>query len=1113
MTPVTHQRRRTASLALAALGSLTLALACRDLTQPKPRAVPGPPPSRLLNPAGVVVVSPLNMRSWVFYDDQHDTVCTVASVCSLVSGPDSMPIGTGSAELATQTTADGKALLLPDYRGTRFDQITALSYSTYRQSVDSGGNLAIALQFNVDYDLTDAANSYQGRIVFEPYRTNGGHVLQHTWQTWDARAGSWWGTKTSVFKAGVATPNPCVQASPCSWSQLLSLFPDIGVHSSLGAVVLKAGSGWPAFRGNVDKLTIGVGGATTTFDFEATEPPVVPPVSPDVLPDSLFSALGVLQPPNGHFPMVRSIVKVTFTDGAPQPARQSAIAAVQGTVVGGFLIDDDGNYYVRIPDTTYTGLQSAITRLDSLSQVAFAFPMFVDTLPIVDYRKPYDGPGWRDWKVNPDAADGSRANWNLEAINAPMAWGCSIGDTATTIAVVDAGIGRAPTFARNIGPHTRIWFGTPITGTTEDHGTRVAEMLASTGGDSLYDTGVMWRAKMDLWDYLRDPVDSTRPAPVYHSILGQYYDASSTVARLVSLAGRAGARVINLSAGLRWPDDPPSDNNLNNVQRREDFRSSLEGEIDRLDRTSNGAGGFFHPLIVISAGNDSLPDAKWSGFTEVKTKFSDQVIVVGESMPDGTTSPTTNKGTIVDLYAPTWFVNTFGLDATGGPDIDFGTSFGAALVSGTAGLLTGFDPRLSGSADPRVTTPLLKSYILAGARTSAAGLKVLDAYGALRVAAQQPGAPLCGNRIWVEGDNVRVQRTPTLTETIASGVTGSAFVSAYHGGKRVDLDFSREFTWSNGSWTEARSYSPVPDTAQGGAFWSYNEADHDDRQFVSGRIARDAGTTGNDTVTVTFTDSLGAAHTFTQLFAVARPPTQCVATKATFDNNNNYTGNVCVNSRRTGAWDDIESVGQNGSNALFPVLAPQADFILLPVATMHRAVTVTSTVNCDAGSYPPGIHDTCDAGTFSDSSISLVVYKIKIADGSWTPIALNQDGSTSRDRGYYEWLEVSELGDQVVIGAGEHVRSGSITWGLTGSESRVSSRFVCRNGHDQWLSLALSSGSPPGFQLFDVPRPDPDPCAGDFEAGGTVAPIRIPLPHTSFGPNRGGRGSSPGMKP
>lgn len=149
--------------------------ACRDFSAPI-RDLVRPPdsPSYSLNPAGRVVVSPDSMRGWVFYDDQRGIACSDAAICNLVAGPTGQPSGTGSAELAVPTTVDGKALIIADYKGVRLDQVTALRYSTYRQSVDNGNNLAIALQLNADYDLADASTGYQGRLVFEPYRTNGG---------------------------------------------------------------------------------------------------------------------------------------------------------------------------------------------------------------------------------------------------------------------------------------------------------------------------------------------------------------------------------------------------------------------------------------------------------------------------------------------------------------------------------------------------------------------------------------------------------------------------------------------------------------------------------------------------------------------------------------------------------------------------------------------------------------------------------------------------------------------------------------------------------------------------------------------------------------------------
>jgi hypothetical protein len=264
------QTRRFVAYALVAASTAALA-ACDQVTAPIKEFLSPATAAHLLNPSGNVVVTPDSMRGWSFFDDQLNVPCTAPSACHLVAGPSGQPLGIGSAELATPLAADGNALILADYNGIRFDHITSLHYSTFRQSVDQGNNLAIALQFNVDFDLTDGATGYQGRLVFEPYRTAGGALPRNTWQDWDAKAGKWWGTKTSVSRGGVLVSNPCVQSSPCTWAQLLSSFPNLGVHATLGAVVLKAGSNWAGFRGNVDKLSIGIDGLTTTFDFEPAQ--------------------------------------------------------------------------------------------------------------------------------------------------------------------------------------------------------------------------------------------------------------------------------------------------------------------------------------------------------------------------------------------------------------------------------------------------------------------------------------------------------------------------------------------------------------------------------------------------------------------------------------------------------------------------------------------------------------------------------------------------------------------------------------------------------------------------------------------------------------------------
>jgi hypothetical protein len=216
-----------------------------------------------------VVVSPANMHGWAFYDDNTGGPCLVTVDCRMVTGPREPPLGVGSAELAANVLTEANHLgLFSRYNGVLFRTVTSLSYWTYRQSPPDPSVLAIALQFNVDYDLSDANTTWQGRVVFEPYLT-GATVRSNKWQRWNAQAGrGWWSTEPAAALAANPAAAPCTQAAPCSWAELIAKYPRSGVHQALGKVLLQAGGFWTLFRGNTDALTIGVAGRSTTYDFE-----------------------------------------------------------------------------------------------------------------------------------------------------------------------------------------------------------------------------------------------------------------------------------------------------------------------------------------------------------------------------------------------------------------------------------------------------------------------------------------------------------------------------------------------------------------------------------------------------------------------------------------------------------------------------------------------------------------------------------------------------------------------------------------------------------------------------------------------------------------------------
>ncbi len=167
-------------------------------------------------------------------------------------------LGEGAAFFRVDDT--GRQLLGTDrFNAVPLSQFTALGYSTFRvHPVD--GVIQLSLQINIDYDLTDGDQTWQGRLVYEPYLT--GTVMAHQWQTWDAMAGSWW-------SSGSPGNGTCPQNDPCTWQEVLSAFPNAGVHAELGAVLLKAGGPWAGgFNGFADGLVVDTVEASSTFDFE-----------------------------------------------------------------------------------------------------------------------------------------------------------------------------------------------------------------------------------------------------------------------------------------------------------------------------------------------------------------------------------------------------------------------------------------------------------------------------------------------------------------------------------------------------------------------------------------------------------------------------------------------------------------------------------------------------------------------------------------------------------------------------------------------------------------------------------------------------------------------------
>jgi CSLREA domain-containing protein len=213
-----------------------------------------------------VTVTPSNLNGWVFFDDSPGTGTGNGG---FEPGPGTPPLGEGSAFL--QVDGLGRhALGTGGFGGTRMDHVTDLSYRSYQNTLDP--SFAISLQFDIDYDLNDAATAYAGRLVFEPYLSPAqGAIQQNVWQPWNALAGKWYGTRTTVtVNNGAGVTQPCQPATPCTWTQVLALFPNAGVRNTPTSLVLfKAGGPWaPNFDGNIDAFLFGINASDITYDFE-----------------------------------------------------------------------------------------------------------------------------------------------------------------------------------------------------------------------------------------------------------------------------------------------------------------------------------------------------------------------------------------------------------------------------------------------------------------------------------------------------------------------------------------------------------------------------------------------------------------------------------------------------------------------------------------------------------------------------------------------------------------------------------------------------------------------------------------------------------------------------
>jgi hypothetical protein len=520
----------------------------------------------------------------------------------------------------------------------------------------------------------------------------------------------------------------------------------------------------------------------------------VPTASPDSVPAWVYDESKLIG--SGPNLRLRNIARIIFTETATPEERQAAVDAIGGQVVGGLkTLETDGHYFVRIPDdSTGARLSSSLTTLQGLPQVEFSGPEYVvapgDALTRI---LPSDGTGWQraDYKLDRNAPSGQ--NWALEAISAPMGWGCSVGSSGVPIAVVDEGYHSVPDLLANVAYSQKL-----DAYADEDHGTTVAAVIGAAGNNNQGTSGVMHKAALRLYE-----VRKIR-------FLSRLAFARTDEASALSEAIRSGAKVVNISRGLTWKD--AQGNPLQpDPQVVTSYHHEFKTVISRLQQRG------YRPLLVISAGNNGHLNADQSGLPQLMNDFPERVLVAGAHDVFYLKASFSSGGPLVNIMAPGDMAG--GIKGTGVPtDSLTGTSFSAPHVAGVAGLLFAFDSRLTAED---VQQLIIDGAVEGGRLVN--GVPVADAYQSLRLAAKYAGAPLCGNPVWQKTDGSVWTLRGAAEEQLFTAALGT--VEPYHLGSTVRVGSTYFNRQPDGSWTSgaapaglvpnASNYSRVGKTHDG----------------------------------------------------------------------------------------------------------------------------------------------------------------------------------------------------------------------------------------------------------------------------------------------------------
>jgi Subtilase family len=471
-----------------------------------------------------------------------------------------------------------------------------------------------------------------------------------------------------------------------------------------------------------------------------------------------------------------NLLVMVFKPRTSAANRQAVIDSLHAVVVGGSRLasrQGDGFYYVSVPNApTEVAVRRLAATVRGFSQIEAVGPVIALKRA---YLRPRDSTTWRSWSLTRNGY-GSEQNWYLESVMAPMAWGCSVGDTTAHVGIADYEFDSTEIWDHVLYGSSTL--GLYSTDTALHHGTVVANVLAAKGNDRHGMTGLMWNAGLMLSD-----VGDTAPA-------------TSVVAQKVDSLAMAGARFVNISFNN---DDGDS------ATAQSDFYSNFAPGLRMIPVAQR-------PLLIIAAGEEEVPV---STTIMAFAKDSFEAIIVGGSNESGAFWYLSNYGPRVDVYAPA--VNVYSWVVEGGTksigSVE-GTSVAAPQVTALAGLLATFDSRLTvdsirrfidtvpASMEDSVVEPALSGY-------STRNVPIINAYASLLRAGQRKTAPLCGNPVYADTSSAQfptrefiVRQEGSVVDTINIPIFSGVY-GAPHFGKKIFVGGYSDWAIHSLGWTPA----------------------------------------------------------------------------------------------------------------------------------------------------------------------------------------------------------------------------------------------------------------------------------------------------------------------